>query len=257
MSTGSSDEIDPARRSARSAGQARPDDSIDNVFVSQVSEYAIIALDPSGTIQSWNLGAHRLKGYTAAEAIGRKFSMFYPEDDRLGGLPDRMLAMARQLGYVEHRGWRVRKDGTRFWGDVVITAVRGDAGQVIGYTKVTRDLTLQHRMEQEQAALYRVMSHDIRTPVTSIAMFAALIAITDDPAERRDYAERIQANAFRLDRLTRQMVDFAPAAFGGATPLPSPALPPAIFQNMIGVLPYRLDKIHRDRQGSLRVADRT
>jgi PAS domain S-box-containing protein len=186
-----------------------PEASIGDAPVSQVSEFAIIALSLDGIIESWNLGAQRLKGYTAEEAIGRNFTMFYSEADQVSGLPQRMLATARQLGYVEHRGWRVRKDGQQFWGDVVITAVRGESGQVVGYTKVTRDLTLQHRLEQEQAALYRVMAHDIRTPITSIAMFAALIAITDDPAERSDYAERIQANAFRLDRLTTQMVDFA------------------------------------------------
>ena len=85
-------------------------------------------LDGSGTIESWNAGAERLKGYTAAEAIGRSFSMFYTEEDRHTGLPLRLLEEARLKGRVENIGWRLRKDGTRFWGDVVITALHDDDG---------------------------------------------------------------------------------------------------------------------------------
>src|ERR1700709_743238 len=106
----------------------RPDD-----LVGQVLDYAIIALDPQGVIESWNLGAERLKGYTTQEAIGRSFAMFYSEDDRGSGLPLRLLAEARDRGRVEHTGWRLRKDSTRFWGDVVITALHDELGGLIGY----------------------------------------------------------------------------------------------------------------------------
>ena len=117
-------------------------------LVDQVVDYAIIALDGSGTIESWNTGAQRLKGYTADEAIGRSFSMFYSEEDRRAGLPLRLLDEARDKGRVEHLGWRVRKDGTRFWGDVIITALHDDVGDVTGFAKVTRDLTDQHELEE-------------------------------------------------------------------------------------------------------------
>ena len=93
-------------------------------LISQVVDYAIIRLDPEGVIQTWNLGAERVEGYTAAEAIGSSFSMFYTDEDRRAGLPLQLLAEARDRGRVEHTGWRVRKDGSRFWGDVVITARR-------------------------------------------------------------------------------------------------------------------------------------
>ena len=117
-------------------------------LVEQVVDYAIIALDGSGTIESWNVGAQRLKGYTAEEAIGRSFSMFYIEEDRRAGLPLRLLDEARDKGRVEHLGWRVRKDGTRFWGDVIITALHNDLGDLTGFAKVTRDLTEQHELEE-------------------------------------------------------------------------------------------------------------
>jgi PAS domain S-box-containing protein len=102
-------------------------------LVSQVADYAIIALDGSGTIQSWNAGAQQVKGYTADEAIGRNFSMFYTEEDRRSGLPLTLLAEARDKGSVEHAGWRVRRDGTQFWGHVIITALHDDAGNVVGF----------------------------------------------------------------------------------------------------------------------------
>ena len=117
-------------------------------LIEQVVDYAIIALDGSGTIRSWNAGAERLKGYTATEAIGRSFSMFYTDEDRRSGLPLHLLEEAREKGRVEHLGWRVRQDGTRFWGDVVITAVPDADGTVTDFVKVTRDLTAQHELEE-------------------------------------------------------------------------------------------------------------
>ncbi len=98
------------------------------LLVGQVADYAIIGLDPQGTIQTWNLGAEKVKGYTADEAIGRSFAMFYPDEDRRAGLPMTLLTEARDKGRVEHIGWRLRKDGTRFWGDVVITALHDEKG---------------------------------------------------------------------------------------------------------------------------------
>ena len=115
-------------------------------------DFAILALDVSGTIESWNTGAERLKGYTAAEAIGRSFSMFYTEEDRHSGLPLALLETARLRGRVTDTGWRLRKDGTRFWGDVVITALHDDDGQVSGFAKVVRDLTVEHELAE---ALHR------------------------------------------------------------------------------------------------------
>ena len=118
------------------------------LLVDSVVDYAIIALDPQGVVQSWNRGAERLKGYQPTEIEGQHFSIFYSHEDRMAGLPSRMLDTARRQGRVQDQGWRVRKDGTRFWADVVITTLRGDEGDLRGFVKVTRDLTERHEAEQ-------------------------------------------------------------------------------------------------------------
>jgi PAS domain S-box-containing protein len=117
-------------------------------LVDSVRDYAIFMLTPEGTIASWNAGAQRLKGYTAREAIGRHFSMFYPAEAVAAGWPDEELRRARQDGRLEDEGWRLRKDGTRFWANVIITPVRDAAGELLGFSKVTRDLTERRRQEQ-------------------------------------------------------------------------------------------------------------
>lgn len=123
------------------------------LFVEQVTDYAIFMLDPNGVVATWNLGAQRLKGYRAEEIIGQHFSRFYPADAVAAGKPERELADARRDGRVEDEGWRVRKDGTRFWANVVITAIRDDAGSLVGFAKVTRDLTERKRAEEERLRL--------------------------------------------------------------------------------------------------------
>ncbi|GAB3093100.1 PAS domain-containing hybrid sensor histidine kinase/response regulator [Cupriavidus yeoncheonensis] len=110
-------------------------------LVESISDYAIFLLDTDGTITSWNRGAQRIKGYEASEIIGSHFSRFYPEDAIARGWPQKELELARRHGRIEDQGWRVRKDGTRFWANVVITALHDEAGEVIGFAKITRDNT--------------------------------------------------------------------------------------------------------------------
>lgn len=119
------------------------------LLVERVEDYAIFALDANGYILSWNAGAQRLKGYTAAEAIGRHFSIFYPAEDLATEKPARELELATATGRAEDYGWRMRKDGTRFWANVLITALRDDTGQLIGFAKVTRDLSERQAAEEE------------------------------------------------------------------------------------------------------------
>jgi PAS domain S-box-containing protein len=111
------------------------------LLVNAVTDYAIYLLDPTGNVASWNSGAQRFKGYHADEIIGRHFSVFYSPEDRASGLPERALRTAATEGKFEQEGWRVRKDGTRFWTSVVIDPVRDPHGTLIGYAKVTRDIT--------------------------------------------------------------------------------------------------------------------
>jgi PAS domain S-box-containing protein len=118
------------------------------LMVESVKDYAIFMLDPTGHVTSWNPGASRLKGYTSAEIIGRDLSTFYPEEEVRAGKPARELEIATETGRFEDEGWRVRKDGSRFWANVVLSAVRDDRGQLVGFTKVTRDMTDRKRAEE-------------------------------------------------------------------------------------------------------------
>jgi PAS domain S-box-containing protein len=159
------------------------------LLVEQVKDYAIFLLDAEGKVASWNLGSERIKGYPANEIIGQHFSCFYPREDVQQGKPARELAIATAEGQCEDEGWRIRKDGSRFWADVVLTALRDETGQLRGFSKVTRDIT-QRKQVQEQlqqsserislanAELARAtrlkdeflanMSHELRTPLNAI-----------------------------------------------------------------------------------------
>ena len=118
------------------------------LVVQSVKDYAIFMLDADGHVLTWNEGAQRLKGYRPEEIIGRSFSAFYPPEDVLAGKPARLLSIAAAEGRVEDEGWRVRKDGSRFWADVVITALRDEAGELRGFAKVTRDMTERRNSEE-------------------------------------------------------------------------------------------------------------
>ncbi|ANP90478.1 hybrid sensor histidine kinase/response regulator [Rhizobium leguminosarum] len=128
-------------------------------LVQGVSDYAIYMLDPEGNVSSWNFGAERIKGYRPQEIIGRHFSTFYTPEDREAGVPQMALGIARAEGRFEREGWRVRKDGTRFWASVVIDVIRDDEGDVLGFAKITRDITekmeTQRALEQAREELFQ------------------------------------------------------------------------------------------------------
>ena len=137
-------------RSAEHAVGAEPAEQF-RLLVESVSDYAIYLLDKAGHVRTWNPGVQRIKGYTAAEVLGRHYSVFYTAEDREAGKPQEILRQAEREGRVSIEGWRVRSDGSRFWADVVVTALRGRAGELTGFAKVTRDMTAIHRaLENEQ-----------------------------------------------------------------------------------------------------------
>ncbi|WP_077033043.1 PAS domain-containing sensor histidine kinase [Pelomonas sp. KK5] len=131
-----------------SSVSALPEEQRYRLLVQAVTDYAIYMLDANGIVTSWNPGAQRFKGYRAREIIGQHFSRFYTSDDCANGLPERALAIAAERGQFEGEGWRVRKDGTTFWAQVVIDPIRDGAGHLLGYAKITRDLTERRAAEQ-------------------------------------------------------------------------------------------------------------
>ena len=142
-----SDDNDPAAESATQPVVRGADDQF-RLLVEQVKDYAIFVLDKDGHVASWNAGAERIKGYRAAEIVGKHFSVFYTKEDIKSGVPERELEIARAAGSVEREGWRLRKDGSRFWASVTITALLNESGALIGFGKVTRDVTERRSAEE-------------------------------------------------------------------------------------------------------------
>ncbi|HET9684979.1 MAG TPA: PAS domain S-box protein, partial [Gemmatimonadaceae bacterium] len=148
---------DPAGASASS--------DLFRLLVSSVRDYAIFALDPDGVILTWNAGAERIKGYRADEIIGKHFSIFYPHELVAEGFPAFELRTAANTGRFEDEGWRLRKDGSRFWANVVITALRDEQGALVGFAKVTRDLTERREAEEalrESEERFRLLVEGVR-----------------------------------------------------------------------------------------------
>jgi PAS domain S-box-containing protein len=136
------------------------DDDLYRLIVEQTQDYAVFVLDPTGRVKTWNLGAQRIKGYAPDEIIGKHFSVFYTRDSVDNGWPDYELKVATAEGRFEDEGWRMRKDGSRFWANVVITALRDDNGKLLGFSKITRDLTDRKQHEdalQQSEERFRIL----------------------------------------------------------------------------------------------------
>ena len=203
-------------------------DDLFRLLVQSVVDYAIFMLDPDGVVTSWNAGAERIKGYSAKEIVGKHFSVFYSEEDRKAGLPKKVLETARNEGKYEGEGWRMRKGGTRFWASVVIDAMRDEKGKIIGFAKVTRDMTekreAQLRLDESREQLFRSqkmealgqltggLSHDFNNLLTAIlgATDLALRSLKDEEKLRR-MIDGIRNSAQRGANLTKQLLAFARA----------------------------------------------
>jgi len=205
------------------------------VLVRSVKDYGIFMLDPDGRVVSWNEGARRIKGYEAEEILGKHFSTFYPADVAASGHPTRELAMARRDGRYEEEGWRIRKDGSRFWASVVITPLFGEHGDLMGYAKVTRDLTERRLAQQREVddarrlaeveasnraktGFLAAMSHELRTPLNAIAGYAQLMqeGVGGDVSDQHhDYLTRIRNSQQHLLGIVNDLLNYSRMEAGG------------------------------------------
>lgn len=225
---------------SQDAGLQSAEAQQDNLFrllVESVVDYAIFLLDPDGCIRTWNVGAERIKGYRIEEVVGKHFSIFYTPEDLQRGVPARALQVAAEEGHWETEGWRVRKDGSRFWANVVITALHGPDRKLVGFAKVTRDLTERKQAEEQRIELLAreraaraemeitqakleaqeeflaVAAHELKTPMTSAKAAAQLLlrrharnGLTDPDYLKRSL-ERIDQQIDRLQRLVTQLLE--------------------------------------------------
>ncbi|MEN6334352.1 MAG: PAS domain S-box protein, partial [Phycisphaerales bacterium] len=156
-----------AKISAEAAGAELESELSFRLLVDSIKDYAIVMIDPDGRVASWNKGAERIKGYTRNEIVGKDFSCFYPPEAIQKGLPRLELEVAAREGRFEDDGWRVRKDGSQFWANVVISAVRDEKGSLRGYAKITRDLTERKEAEERiQQQSKEIM--ELSTPVMQV-----------------------------------------------------------------------------------------
>ena len=196
------------------------------LLVQGVTDYAIYMLDPLGYVSSWNAGAQRFKGYTAEEIIGKHFSNFYQPEDRAAGVPERALETAETEGRFEAEGWRMRKDGTRFWASVVIDPIRDDDGHLLGFTKITRDLTerkqTQDALDQTREQVYQAqkleaigqltggVAHDFNNILSAISgSIEIAVRRLDAGEDPRPFLQNAMHGARRGATLTQRLLSFA------------------------------------------------
>ena len=191
--------LEPARQHSTAALYA--------LLIESVVDYAIFVLDPHGHVLSWNPGAERVKGYLPDEIIGRHFSVFYSPEDRVAEKPEGELRVAAREGRVEDEGWRIRKDGSRFWANVVITALRDESGTLIGFAKVTRDLTA--RREAEEGNRRRAAAEMARAEAERHAGELARLnqQLQEQAVELEVQTEEAQALAEEVEQSNEAMTD--------------------------------------------------
>ncbi len=201
------------------------------LVIEEVQDYGIFALDPNGVVTSWNLGAQRIKGWETEQILGQHFSRFYPEETR-NHLPGQMLERARRDGTAEDEGWRLRKDGSTFWANVIITALHDDQGELRGFAKVTRDMTERRRTEEalylarEEAIAANLAkseflsrtSHELRTPMSAILGFGQLLELDEEQFEprQREALGQIMKAGRHLLSLINDLLDISSIEAGGA-----------------------------------------
>ncbi|MPZ44279.1 MAG: PAS domain S-box protein, partial [Betaproteobacteria bacterium] len=201
------------------------------LLIAGVKEYAIVMLDPQGRVATWNSGAARIDGYAAEEIVGQHFARFHTAEDRLQKRPERLLAQAIELATVEVEGWRVRKDGSRFWANVVITVLYGPDGALRGFAKVTRDMTERKQVEALEEAgrqtrqFLAMLGHELRNPLAPLRNAVGVMRMREIADPQLEYCrDLIERQVTQLARLVDDLLDAS-----------------RITTGMIGLQPERLD----------------
>jgi PAS domain S-box-containing protein len=214
----------PMNASNALAGMGNLTFNIYHKMMEEVQDYAIILLNKEGTIINWNQGAEKIKGYTEAEIIGKNFRIFYQQEDRNNKLPEKLIEEATINGRAVNEGWRIRKNGSRFWGSITITALHDDQDHIIGFVKVSRDLSerkLAEDMMRQYAAdledrnrdleqFAYIASHDLQEPMRKIQTFIQLIDKSfADPETTNKYLDKINSSAKRMASLINAILNYS------------------------------------------------
>lgn len=213
-------------RRRKAEQRLRASEKLSRLMISGVKEYAIFMLDMDGKVASWNAGAERINGYRSEEILGEHFSRFYPAEDVNRGKPECELKTAALRGQVEDEGWRIRKDGSRLWANIVVTAIHDEEEVLTGFCNVTRDMTerrqseeaIQHKnaeletANKELDAFSYSVAHDLRAPLRAIDGFS--LALLEDykdqlPTEAKGYLERVRGGATRMGQLIDDLLKLA------------------------------------------------
>jgi PAS domain S-box-containing protein len=183
------------------AGRRKIDDESLRSLVDGLQDYAIFMLAPDGTVVSWNAGAERIKGYRVDEVVGRHFSIFYPPEDLDDGKPELELGIAVREGRFEGEGWRIRKDGTRYWASIVIMPMRDSDGRLSGFGKVTRDLTDEKLLEETRQGFITNAAHELRTPLTVLVGLISFLQSSPEAASPESIADHLETLGRQADRM--------------------------------------------------------
>ena len=217
------------------------------LLIDGVKDYAIFMLHADGTVASWNVGAERITGYTAEEITGSHIRRFFPPDEVADGRPERELRAAAEQGRTEGEGWRLRKDGSRFWANTILTALRDDAGKLSGFARITRDATEQKRAREERERLIEAMEAQRRLFEMVLEHAPAGIAIFDGSSLAREVVQphvppapgrAVARNRRDRDAHGRPGGGFRAGRRGGHFP-PRGHHPPALFRPRIRAAPRR------------------
>lgn len=184
------------------------------LLVDSVQDYAIFRLDVDGRVATWNIGAERIKGYTAEQIIGRHFSVFFNSEDLVAGKPAKELEVAQREGRAEDEGWRVRNDGSLFWANVVITALLNEEGTLVGYAKITRDMTDKRKgdalelADRQKNEFLAMLAHELRNPLAPISNGLQLLKLPGiEPTVVREATEMMERQLYHLVRLVDDLLD--------------------------------------------------